>query len=50
MVRSNPLAIRLQPEVKAALAKAASADDRSMSALAERILKAWLVENGHLPK
>lgn len=48
MARTNPLGVRVEDEVKAALERAAAADDRSVSSLVERILRAWLVENGHL--
>jgi hypothetical protein len=50
MVRTAPTSIRLDPDVKAALARAAQDDDRSVSSLLERILKAWLTERGYLPK
>lgn len=50
MVRNLPTSMRLDPEVKEALEKAATADDRSVSSLVERILKEWLRERGYLPK
>lgn len=50
MVRSAPTSIRLDPDVKAALGRAARDDDRSVSSLVERVLKAWLNERGYLPK
>ena len=50
MAKTNSLGIRLQPEVKAALERAAKDDDRSVSGMVERILKGWLVERGYLPK
>jgi len=50
MVRSAPLGFRVEPDLKAALEKAAKDDDRSVSSLVERILKAWLTERGYLPK
>lgn len=50
MVKNMPTSIRLAPEVKAALEKAASDDDRSVSSLVERILKEWLKAKGHLEK
>ena len=49
MVRTAPTSIRLDPDVKAALVRAAQDDDRSVSSLIERILKAWLTEQGYLP-
>jgi len=48
MVRTNSLGIRVEPEIKAALEKAARDDDRSVSSLVERVLKAWLIERGYL--
>jgi hypothetical protein len=48
MVRTAPLGFRIEPEMKAALERAAKADDRSVSSLVERILKAWLIEHGHM--
>ena len=48
MARTNPLGVRVEADIKAALERAAAADDRSISSLVERILRAWLVENGHL--
>ncbi len=48
MARILPTSMRLDPDVKAALAAAAVAEDRSVSNLVERILRAWLVEHGHM--
>jgi len=50
MVRHAPTSMRLDPIIKEALARAAADDDRSVSTLVERILKAWLVEKGYLGK
>jgi hypothetical protein len=50
MVRTAPLGFRVEPDLKAALERAAKDDDRSVSSLVERILKGWLVERGYLPK
>jgi hypothetical protein len=50
MVRTMPTSMRLDPEIKAALEKAAADDDRSVSSLVERILKEWLREKGYLEK
>lgn len=50
MARTNPLGVRVEPEIKEALEKAAKDDDRSVSSMVERILKAWLTERGYLPK
>ena len=48
MVKSHSLGVRLQPEVKEALERAAKADVRSVSSMAEKILTDWLREHGHL--
>ena len=48
MVKDTALSFRIEPELKSAIEKAAAAEDRSVSNLVERILKAWLIENGHL--
>jgi hypothetical protein len=50
MTKTNSLGVRLQPEVKAALERAAKDDDRSVSSLVERVLKMWLIEQGYLTK
>jgi len=50
MSKTNPISLRLAAEVKTALEKAAKEDERSLSAMAERILKAWLIDRGYLPK
>jgi hypothetical protein len=49
MARTNPLGVRVEPEVKAALERAAKDDDRSVSSLVERILKSWLADRNYLP-
>jgi len=48
MVKVDALSFRVDAEVKAGLERAAAADDRSVSSLAERILRAWLTEHGHM--
>jgi hypothetical protein len=50
MPKTPSLGIRVFPETKQALEKAAKDDMRSMSSLAEKILVAWLKEHGYLPK
>jgi hypothetical protein len=50
MARTNPLGVRVEPQIKEALERAAKDDDRSVSSLVERILRAWLTEAGYLPK
>jgi hypothetical protein len=42
--------MRLAPDVKAALEKAAKDDGRSLSNLTDRILREWLAEKGYLPQ
>jgi hypothetical protein len=49
MTKTAPLGFRVEPDTKAALEKAAQDDDRSVSSLVERILKAWLRDRGYLP-
>jgi hypothetical protein len=48
MARTNPLGVRVEPEIKEALERAAKDDDRSISSLVERILRSWLVEREYL--
>ncbi|MET4701927.1 hypothetical protein ABIE65_004976 [Constrictibacter sp. MBR-5] len=48
MARTAPTSMRLDPEVKAALERAAKDDMRSVSSLVEKILVEWLRANGHL--
>jgi hypothetical protein len=50
VTKTNPLGFRVEPEIKAAIEKAAADDDRSVSSLIERILKEWLMRRGYLPK
>lgn len=50
MARTNPLGVRVEPEIKDALERAAKADDRSVSSLVERILRGWLEERGFLTR
>lgn len=44
------LGIRMNEELRDALARAAAADQRSMSALASKVLLEWLQANGYPPK
>jgi hypothetical protein len=46
--KTDRVAFRLAPETKEALAAAAKADDRSLSALADQILRDWLRKRGWL--
>jgi hypothetical protein len=50
MVKTPSLGVRVEPETKAALERAAADDDRTVSSLVERILKEWLREKGYLKK
>lgn len=49
MVKRAALSFRVSDDVKAGLDRAAADDDRSVSSLVERILKAWLIHEGYLP-
>ena len=48
MTKTPSLGIRVQPETKAALEKAAKDDVRSTSSLVEKILTEWLKAKGYL--
>jgi len=48
MAKTDPIGVRLDPDEKAALESAAALDDRSVSAMARKILADWLRKNGHL--
>lgn len=50
MAKTPSLGVRVQPETKEALEKAAKADVRSVSSLIEKILTDWLKDKGYLPK
>jgi hypothetical protein len=50
MARTNPLGVRVEPEIKEALERAAADDDRSVSSLVERFLRDALVARGYLAK
>jgi hypothetical protein len=49
MGKTPSLGVRVQPQTKAALEKAAKDDLRSVSSLIEKILVEWLREKGYLP-
>jgi hypothetical protein len=49
-VRSLPVSVRLPPHVKAAVAKAAEDDHRSISSLIEKVLVDYLKKRGFLSK
>ena len=48
MGKTPSLGVRVQPETKAALEKAAKDDMRSISSLIEKILVEWLRAKGYL--
>lgn len=48
MVKTTPLGVRLSPETRSALEKAAKDDMRSLSSLMEKILVEWLRKKGYL--
>jgi hypothetical protein len=50
MVRTPSLGVRVLPEIKDALERAATEDHRSMSSMIEKILSEWLREHGYLEK
>lgn len=50
MARTNPLGFRVEPEMKAALEKAAAEDSRSLTSMIIKILSDWLKDKGYLPK
>lgn len=47
---SVQVGFRWPAPVRAALEQAAKDDGRSMTSKAERILRAWLIEHGYMPK
>ena len=49
MGKSPSLGVRLPPEVKSALEKAARDDTRSVSSMVEKVLTDWLRSKGYLP-
>lgn len=48
MTKDEVLNLRVPADVKAALQRAAAADDRSTSSMALKVIKHWLVANGYL--
>lgn len=50
MTKTDPIGVRLEPEERAALERAAAADDRSLSAMARKIITEWLKKAGHLKR
>jgi hypothetical protein len=50
MVKTPSLGVRVKPETKHALVKAAAEDRRSMSGMIEKILEEYLESHGYLGK
>ena len=48
MVRSASIGIRVEPEIKAAIEKAAEDDRRTVAALIEKVMVEWLQTKGYL--
>ena len=46
--REENLSVRVSPELKAALARVASAEEHTLSKMAEIVLRRWLKERGEL--
>ena len=49
MTKLPSLGVRVAPETKEALERAAKDDMRSLSSLVDKILVLWLREHGYLP-
>ncbi len=49
-MKTDPIGVRFSTDERAALEKAARADDRSMSALARKIVVEWLRQHGWMEK
>lgn len=50
MARTAAISIKVEPDVKAAVERAAAEDDRTMAQWVERLIIRALREQGHLPK
>lgn len=48
MPKLAPLGVRLEPDTRAAIEKAAADDRRPLSSMIEKILVEWLRANGYL--
>ena len=46
--RGENLSVRVSPELKAALARVAASEERTISQMAEIVLRRWLQEKGEL--
>jgi multiple sugar transport system ATP-binding protein len=49
MARTASIALKVEPDLKAAMVRAARDDRRTVSALIEMLLEEWLTEKGYLP-
>jgi hypothetical protein len=49
-LRTAGIAIRVPPDIKAAVQKAADDDRRTVSSLIEKVLAEWLTERSYLTK
>jgi hypothetical protein len=50
MAKSEAISVRVDPELKKALEKAATDDSRSIASLVEKISREWLKSKGYLKK
>ncbi|MBB5695512.1 ribbon-helix-helix domain-containing protein [Muricoccus pecuniae] len=50
MAKGAVLSFRINDDTKEAITRAAAAEDRSVSYIVERVLRAWLEERGFLKK
>lgn len=50
MAKTKQIAVRLDPDTKAGIERAAAADGRSVSGLIARIVQQWLSENASWPE
>ena len=48
MVRNAAIGIRVEPEIKEAIERAASADRRTVASMIEKVMVEWLTANGYL--
>ena len=46
--RGENLSVRVSPELKGALARVAASEERTISQMAEIILRRWLIEKGEM--
>ena len=49
MAKTASVGIRVEPELKEAVEKAAADDRRSVAALWEKVMAEWLTEHGYWP-